>query len=320
MARAVVGPRLPGPVGRRQVERLRGRVEQDGADVDRGDAVDQRVVHLGQQRDALAAGDALDDRELPQRPRAVQAPRQLLADELGQLVRAAGRRQGGAADVPAEVELRRRRPRPGSSPRARATAGAGGSAGSGAGAGRRARAPRACSRPGPASNTSTPPTPIVTGPCSAASEERSAAESASAIREGSRPTQRLHSHEGAPVPARAGRRPGAGRARPLRPTSRSRSRTTRTARRPRRSRSATPRRSAATSAATRWCGTTAIATTNMGPSKTFTFPQPGNLRATTARSTSDSHEHASARSPGRRPAPGERLLRRQPVPEAPASP
>ena len=54
---------------------------------------------------ALAAGDALDDRQLPQRARAVQAPRELVADELGQLVRAAGRRQRGAAHVPAEVEL-----------------------------------------------------------------------------------------------------------------------------------------------------------------------------------------------------------------------
>ena len=105
MARAVIGPRLPGPVGRRQVERLPGRVEQDGADVDRGDAVDQGVVHLGQQGDALATGDALDDGELPQRARAVQATRQLVADELGQLVRAAGCRQGGAAHVPAQVEL-----------------------------------------------------------------------------------------------------------------------------------------------------------------------------------------------------------------------
>ena len=102
---AVVGPRLPRPVGRGEVERLLGRVEQDGADVDRGDAVDQRVVHLGQERDALAAGHALDDPELPQRARAIQAPRELLSDQLAQLLGAARRRQRGTAHVPAEVEL-----------------------------------------------------------------------------------------------------------------------------------------------------------------------------------------------------------------------
>jgi hypothetical protein len=101
MARAVIGPRLPGPVRLGQVERLLGRVEQDGPDVDRSDAVDQGVVHLGQQRDALAARDALDDRELPQRAGAIQAPGELLAYELAQLMRPARRRQRGAAHMPA---------------------------------------------------------------------------------------------------------------------------------------------------------------------------------------------------------------------------
>jgi hypothetical protein len=105
MARAVIGPRLPGPVRLGQVERLLGRVEQDGPDVDRSDAVDQGVVHLGQQRDALAARDALDDREVPQRAGAIQAPGELLAYELAQLMRPARRRQRGAAHMPAEVEL-----------------------------------------------------------------------------------------------------------------------------------------------------------------------------------------------------------------------
>jgi hypothetical protein len=105
VASCSLAARLPGPVGLRQVERLFGRVEQDGPDVDRRDAVDQGVVHLGQQRDALAARDALDDRELPQRTRAIQAPGELLAHQLAQLLRPARRRQRGAAHVPAEVEL-----------------------------------------------------------------------------------------------------------------------------------------------------------------------------------------------------------------------
>ena len=62
-------------------------------------------MHLGHQRRALAAREPFDDRQLPERARAVQAPRELLADQLGELVRAAGGGQRGAVHVPAEVEL-----------------------------------------------------------------------------------------------------------------------------------------------------------------------------------------------------------------------
>ena len=46
--------------------RLRRRVEQHGHDVDPGDPVDERVVGLGQQREAVV-GEPLDQPQLPQR-------------------------------------------------------------------------------------------------------------------------------------------------------------------------------------------------------------------------------------------------------------
>ena len=103
VAAAVVAARLPGLLGSCDLRGLGGRVEQDRADVDGRDPVDERVVHLRQQRDAPAA-QALDHGQLPQRARAVQAARQLLADELGERGVAARGGQRCAAHMPAEVE------------------------------------------------------------------------------------------------------------------------------------------------------------------------------------------------------------------------
>ena len=73
--------------------RLGRRVQQHHADADGGDAVDERVVHLGQQRGAVAL-EAVDHVQLPQRPRAVQPARHLARDVGGELV--VGARSAGA--------------------------------------------------------------------------------------------------------------------------------------------------------------------------------------------------------------------------------
>ena len=141
-------------------------------------AVDERVVHLRQHRVAPAR-EALDERDLPQRPRAVQPARHLGADELGELRVAAGRRQPRHAHVPADVEVVVVDPDRVGDPRrgvlqALAVA-------------RNEVQPRADALDQPLvadpgrSNTSTPPTAMLTGPCSAASEDRSAGERSSAI-------------------------------------------------------------------------------------------------------------------------------------------
>jgi hypothetical protein len=70
-----------------------------------GDAVRQRVVHLGHARDA-AAFEALEDPQLPQRPGAVQRPARDLGDHLADLVEPAGRGHAHAPDVVLEVEVR----------------------------------------------------------------------------------------------------------------------------------------------------------------------------------------------------------------------
>ena len=66
-------------------------------------------------------------------------------------------------------------------PAGRCSAGAGGSAGSGAAGPRRARGRRRSSGPARPRRRAAPPTAMLTGPCSAASDERSAGERASAI-------------------------------------------------------------------------------------------------------------------------------------------
>ena len=281
MARAVVGPRLPGLVGRREVERLGRGVEQHGADVDRGDAVDQRVVHLGQQRarsPPARPSTTVSSHSGRERSRRRESS---LADELGELVRAA---------------------------RARA-------------ARRGARASRGrSSSSSTQTGLATPPARGRLQALAVARDEvqalLDALEHRVVLQARRRPRRRARRRPPcSPAPARrpatSGRRRDSGlghprkdrvprgvctamrglcpcscwapgscwRRRRPRLISRSRSRTTRTTRRPPRSRPATRRRSAAASAATRWCGTTApVATTNTGTSKSFSFSQPGHLR------------------------------------------
>jgi hypothetical protein len=69
-----------------------------------GLAVDARVVHLAVQRH-LAALQALDDVQLPQRPAAVHQRRVQSADELLQPLEAAGPRQDDMADVVVDVQV-----------------------------------------------------------------------------------------------------------------------------------------------------------------------------------------------------------------------
>ena len=193
-----------------------------------------------------------------------------------------------------------------------ATAGAGGSAGSGAGAGRRARAPRACAQAGAGlehehAADAHRHRSLLGGERGAIGGRKVARPS----REGSRPTQRLHSHEGARVPTRAGRRRSRWRRRRLRPTSRSRSRTTRTARR--------RRRSTADDTAT-FSGNfsqppAGVVRRQRRPTRARRRPSPSRTREptrTTARSTSNTNNMRRL-DHGRRPAPGERVLQRQPV-------
>ena len=90
--------RAPWPVdGARSGAGSRRGVEQDGGDVHAGDAVDERVVGLGDQREA-PAGHALHEPDLPQRLGAIQAlgeepPGQAL--ERGVVGRLAAGRCGG---------------------------------------------------------------------------------------------------------------------------------------------------------------------------------------------------------------------------------
>ena len=76
-----------------------------------GDPVDERVVGLGDQREALA-GHALHEPDLPQRLGAVQALGEQPPGELLERRSSAGSRQRGVADVVARVEVRDRRSTP----------------------------------------------------------------------------------------------------------------------------------------------------------------------------------------------------------------
>ena len=74
-------------------------------DVDAGDAVDEAVVRLGDDREAVLA-DALDEPELPQRLRAVEPLGEDAAGERPQLVLARRWRERRVADVVVGVEVR----------------------------------------------------------------------------------------------------------------------------------------------------------------------------------------------------------------------
>ena len=79
-------------------------VEEDGADVDAGDAVDHRVVGLGQQGEAVAL-QPLHQPELPERLGAVELLREDARGEPLQLLLAARLGQRGVADVVGQVEV-----------------------------------------------------------------------------------------------------------------------------------------------------------------------------------------------------------------------
>ena len=89
-----------------RLDRLRHRlhVEEDRGDVDAGDAVDEGVVGLGDQREAVLL-EALDQPELPERLRAVERLREEASRDVAQLLLRARRRQRRVADVVGEVEV-----------------------------------------------------------------------------------------------------------------------------------------------------------------------------------------------------------------------
>ena len=80
-------------------------VEEDGRDVDARDAVDERVVGLGDEGEPLA-GQPLDHPQLPQRLRAVELLGEDARGHVAQLLLGARRRQRGVAHVVFEVEGR----------------------------------------------------------------------------------------------------------------------------------------------------------------------------------------------------------------------
>ena len=81
------------------------QVEEHGREVDAGDAVDHRVVRLGDQREPPVL-EALDEPQLPQRLRAVQALGEHARAHGEQRVLVAGRGQRRVAHVVGEVERR----------------------------------------------------------------------------------------------------------------------------------------------------------------------------------------------------------------------
>ena len=102
---------------RRLLERRRGlglgraasAVEQHAQQVAVVLAVDERLVALGDQREAIAA-QALDQPQLPQRAVALQPRREHAPGELRELALTARARQRGAAQLVLERERGRRRP------------------------------------------------------------------------------------------------------------------------------------------------------------------------------------------------------------------
>ena len=96
-----VGGRRPRPPGRGLLRRV-GR-EEHAQDVQARDAVHQRVMRLGEDREAVAV-EPLDEPHLPQRPVAAQVVGEDTARQHLQLVLRARRRQRRVADVVAQVE------------------------------------------------------------------------------------------------------------------------------------------------------------------------------------------------------------------------
>ena len=104
--RRTPGTRAPRTPGRRRIrDRIGLGVEQQRRDLDRGDAVDERVVHLADERPA-AARQAVDDAHPPQRSRGIQRRREQHARRCAQLALPAGRGERERADVVRDVERR----------------------------------------------------------------------------------------------------------------------------------------------------------------------------------------------------------------------
>ena len=89
---------------RLDLEWVGGWVEHDRRDVDRCDPVDERMVHPRDQAGA-ASRQSLDEVDLPERARAVQAVGHQVADQLLELLAAAGRGERHAAHVAVGVEV-----------------------------------------------------------------------------------------------------------------------------------------------------------------------------------------------------------------------
>ena len=104
VARHAVGRPLVGAARTRLERRVGVEVEQRGDDRDAGDAVDQRVVDLRDER-LVAVLEAFDDVRLPQRLAAVERPARDVGRERRELARSARRGQRGAAHVVVEVEV-----------------------------------------------------------------------------------------------------------------------------------------------------------------------------------------------------------------------
>ena len=98
------GLRLRHPQALRRRPRRRGHVQDHLADLDRADAVDHRVMGLGDHRDPVPL-QALDQVHLPQRPAVVQRPGHQPGRQVAQLLVAARLGQGRAADVVGDVEV-----------------------------------------------------------------------------------------------------------------------------------------------------------------------------------------------------------------------
>ena len=100
----VAGRRVRDPRLLRQIPRPPVDVQDGGGHVDGADPVDHRVVGLVDQGDP-AAGQPLDDVDLPQRPGAIQRAGDQPADQFVQLDVGARLRDRGTPDVVGDVEV-----------------------------------------------------------------------------------------------------------------------------------------------------------------------------------------------------------------------
>ena len=97
-------PRRPLRRPHRLARRLRLEVEEDGGDVDARDAVDEGVVALADDREAVAV-EALDQPQLPERLGAVELLGEDPRRQVAELLLGARRGQRGLAHVVVEVEV-----------------------------------------------------------------------------------------------------------------------------------------------------------------------------------------------------------------------